>query len=131
MRNHGTVTTTINDYLHLQLRAYWIEQSIAYRPKTTISLSSILEKDGDLFVETLYEKILGRPPDEQGRDHHMKLLKNGTPKQDLIRSLIQSDEAQARDIQLDQPIESLERHAHQNSFFLRIKQVIRQFIPGL
>jgi hypothetical protein len=131
MRNTVSEPVTCTEYLQLQQRSYWIELQVPYRPKTVISLTTILQKDGNAFVDTLYEQILGRPPDKHGRSHHMQLLESGVLKQDIIRSLLQSNEAQARDIQLDQPIDSLERHPRQDTFSLRIKRIIRQFIPDL
>lgn len=50
------------------------------------------EQTFDEFINYYYDRILGRAPDSEGREHYVKLLNKGVPKHEILASLLNSDE---------------------------------------
>ena len=50
------------------------------------------EKNSRKFVEDLYFSILGRAPDSDGLDYHVRNLLSGQSNVDLIKNFLNSDE---------------------------------------
>lgn len=57
------------------------------------SMRSLLDLDGEDFVECAYLTILDRAPDDKGLSHYVEHLRNGKSKIDVIRALYGSEEA--------------------------------------
>ncbi len=67
-------------------------------PDVTINVAEILGLDGEQFVETFYQQVLGRRADPAGLTHHVALLSSGVSKQDMLRSILSSPEFKDRRI---------------------------------
>ncbi len=50
----------------------------------------------DLFVQRVYQWVLGRPADPGGAEHYAALLERGTRRADIVRALALSDEFERR-----------------------------------
>jgi hypothetical protein len=58
-------------------------------------LGPVLQSDTE-FIETAYERILGRPVDQKGLAHYRAAFRDGLGRIDLLLELAQSDELTAR-----------------------------------
>ncbi len=56
------------------------------------SVSSLLIREDEEFVEAAYLRILNRPPDEGGRINYLRLLRGGMPKIEILGALVESAE---------------------------------------
>jgi glycosyltransferase involved in cell wall biosynthesis len=59
-------------------------------------LSQIAQSSHILFVQAIYRLVLGRPPDPNGASHYLDLLNRGTPRSEVVRALLHSEEARRR-----------------------------------
>jgi GT2 family glycosyltransferase len=59
-------------------------------------LRKILQKDDEEFISELYKELLNREPDMEGFVHfYVNLLSSGTPKTEVIKEILSSEEAHA------------------------------------
>lgn len=63
---------------------------------SVIHLEALFALDREPFVAALYEHLLGRPAGKDEAMHYRRLLARGTPKADLVRSFIASEEFTGR-----------------------------------
>ncbi|RKN85298.1 DUF4214 domain-containing protein [Paenibacillus ginsengarvi] len=56
-------------------------------------LRKVYRKDRDSFVAGCYRELLGREPDPDGMQHHLRLLAGGASKLTVMTSLLQCPEA--------------------------------------
>ncbi|MCR4649504.1 MAG: DUF4214 domain-containing protein, partial [Lachnospiraceae bacterium] len=70
--------------------------------KVTIGVSSILSDDNETFVKNVYNRILGREPDQEGFNNLIQRLKANpdTDKEEIIYSFWKSDEGQKKNIEV-------------------------------
>ncbi len=70
--------------------------------KVTISVSSILSDDNETFVKNVYNRILGREPDQEGFNNLIGNLKANpdTDREEIIYSFWKSDEGQKKNIEV-------------------------------
>ncbi|GEM_PF-873023 len=57
-----------------------------------IRLADMLQLEGEAFVRSMYQQLLGRPAEPAGLEHHIALLNNGTSKVEMLKSIIGSTE---------------------------------------
>lgn len=55
--------------------------------------NAFLALDEDSFVETLYELVLGRSCDSEGKEYYLGLMREGAPRLSIINLIYLSDEA--------------------------------------
>ena len=58
-------------------------------------LHRIVQLDEQAFVAELYRSLLNREPDDKGMAHHIRAVRQGTPKHQLLIAFLTSDEALA------------------------------------
>lgn len=56
-------------------------------------LHTIAHSDDQAFIAGLYRDVLGREPDAEGVEQHLRQLHKGTPKHRLLIAALQTDEA--------------------------------------
>ncbi|MEQ1517344.1 MAG: DUF4214 domain-containing protein [Usitatibacteraceae bacterium] len=74
------------------------------------SISELLALDGAAFVECAYQTLLERTPDEEGFQHRMELLLNGTSKLQILSEIAASEEAGSVATELPGLTAAISRH---------------------
>src|SRR2546428_7352270 len=74
------------------IRKLW--SSLARAVNSSASVTESLSDED--FVRVCYEIILGRTPDRQGFFSHVKALKDGVPRQQIVRRFLDSPELERR-----------------------------------
>ncbi len=67
---------------------------LQHRPNTIRWMAATPSADDDVaFIKTAYAGILERPPDAQGLDDHLRALRSGSSRQEVLLAIAQSEEA--------------------------------------
>lgn len=64
--------------------------------KPIVQIGDMLALDNEAFVRSFYEKLLGRPADPAGLNHHVALLEGGETKVGMLRAILKSGEYRDR-----------------------------------
>lgn len=83
-------------YLRIQLKGALSPDPLPSIGTRGVTYEELNSYDGPAFVEELYFRLLHRSPDPDGFRSFLKQLKAGTPKAQLIRSMLASNEAQEK-----------------------------------
>lgn len=75
---------------------------VASRLRFGVSIHSLMQLEGEDFLNEAYLAILHRELDDGGRDYFMSFLNQGTSKWDLLNMLIQTDEANQKPSKIEQ-----------------------------
>jgi hypothetical protein len=67
-----------------------------------VRVSTLLAFDGTEFIDQAYSRILGRAPDESGRDHFLRELRSGKSKHAILQILADSPEGVNAGMELDE-----------------------------
>ena len=66
----------------------------------TINIKKLLKYDGDKFITEIYRNVLERNPDQKGFSYFKDLLDNGTSKEFILYSIVMSEEAQKKQLEI-------------------------------
>lgn len=66
--------------------------SIAVNEASVLSWGELAELPAEEFVDCIYENILGRGADTEGRIHHTKLVENGGDRAEIVRAFLTNEE---------------------------------------
>jgi GT2 family glycosyltransferase len=86
--------------LQLAMTHHHIPAGLVTQMKSADDLDTLLKLEGIQFVERAYLAILNRLPDPVGLNHHMILLRQGTPKLQILLGLQDSPEGKATNTEL-------------------------------
>ncbi|MEZ6072754.1 MAG: DUF4214 domain-containing protein [Pirellulales bacterium] len=84
-------------------RAYWTEQMVAGMSQSVLATSFLASKEYiarnlsyTTYVNSLYERVLGRDSETAGRDYWVGRLENGLSRADAVVAFVQSAEKRTR-----------------------------------
>jgi len=96
---YSTVVKRIKRGDELRSKAMHAQQRLASPPvpleapkNATVAWKDLADLPADDFISCVYEQVLGRPADDVGKIHHLKLLDEGRSRAELIIALLASQE---------------------------------------